>query len=267
VRALGPSKVLGVVLPEREGSVHSTRLAYSLAERCGVETVTEDISPMLESSGCYRRRDAVIRRIFPQYAPGWKSKISLPGSLLDQDQLDIFSLTVVDLQGNGYQKFITPSESRLILAALKFKQRARMSMLYYHAECRDSAVIGSANKNEHELGFFVKYGDGGVDVSPVEHLFKSQVYQLARYLGIPEEIQRLEPKVSEFSADCSQQELYFRLPFEMLDLIWAGYEQGVAPQALSEILNLSVEQVDGVIQDIIRKQRTTEYLRRMPLRL
>jgi len=72
------------------------------------------------------------------------------------------------------------------------KQRMRMAMAY-HAELRNYAVVGIANKNEHGLGFFVKHGDWGVDVSPIVHLFKTQVYQLAKYLDVPEEIQKRTP--------------------------------------------------------------------------
>jgi NAD+ synthase len=96
-----------------------------------------------------------------------------------------------------------------IVAASNLKQRTRMSTLYYHAEMRNYAVIGTANKNEHDQGFFVKYGDGGVDIQPIAHLFKTQVYQLARYLGVPEEIQQRPPTTDTYSASCTQEEFSF----------------------------------------------------------
>jgi NAD+ synthase len=139
-----------------------------------------------------------------------------------------------------------------------------MAMLYYHAELRNYAVVGSANKNEHDLGFFVKYGDGGVDLCPIAHLFKTQVYQLAGYLDVPTEIRTRIPTTDTYSAGGTQQEFFFRIPFDVLDLIWSGHEQGIPNEQTAAALDLSVEQVERVIADIIRKRRTTEYLRMPP---
>ena len=136
-----------------------------------------------------------------------------------------------------------------------------MSMLYYHAELRNYAVIGTPNKNEHLLGFFVKQGDGGTDISPISHLFKTQVYQLAQYLDVPEEIQRRTPTSDTYPGGSTQEEFFFRLPFDILDTIWFGFEHGVSNQEIAQGLNLSIEQVERVVADIVRKQRTTAYLR------
>lgn len=261
VRAFGPERVLGVLLPEKDSSPDSTRLAQLVADQLGVQTVTEVITAALEGFGCYQRRDEAIARVFPEYTPDWKAKITLPGNLLDQDTLNVFSLTVVSPEGRETSKRLPLREFYQIVAASNFKQRTRMAMLYYHAESRNYAVIGTPNKNEHDLGFFVKHGDGGVDVNPIVHLFKSQVYQLARYLGVPEEIQKRPPTTDTYSAGSTQEEFFFRVPFEILDLVWLGYERGVPHQEIAEALGLTVEQVKRVIADIVRKQRTTTYLR------
>ena len=261
VRALGAEKVLGVLLPEGESSPESTRLAHELARQYGFTTITEDISAALDGAGCYRRRDEAIRRIIPQFREGWKSKITLPGSLLDEDTLNIFYLTTVSQTGEEVRKRIPNKEFFQIVAASNFKQRTRMAMLYYHAELRNYAVLGTANKNEHDLGFFVKYGDGGVDVSPILHLFKSQVYQLGHRLEIPKEILERTPTSDTYSAGSTQEEFFFRLPFKILDLIWSGLEQGASVEIIAQTLELSVEQVERVIRDILQKKRTTEYLR------
>lgn len=261
VRAFGPSRVLAVLLPERESSPESAEIASRLTAQFGVETLTEDITGALEGAGCYRRRDEAVRRVFPDYGAGWKCKITLPGSLLDQETLNVFYLTVVSPDGQEARERIPAAEYYQIVAASNFKQRVRMAMLYYHAELRNYAVIGTANKNEHALGFFVKHGDGGVDTAPILHLFKSQVYQLAAHLGIPDEIRTRPPTSDTYSAGSTQEEFFFRLPFETLDVIWAGWEQGVAAEAIAAGLGLTPEQVQRVINDIIRKQRTTQYLR------
>jgi NAD+ synthase len=151
-----------------------------------------------------------------------------------------------------------------IVAATNLKQRSRMTTLYFHAEARQFAVIGTANKNEHAQGFFVKYGDGGVDIQPIAHLYKSQIYQLARHLGIPESIQQRTPTTDTYSAPCDQQEFFFRLPFETLDLIWHALDMGLPPAQVAGVMEMTEIQVQRVYDDIRRKQQTTQYLRMPP---
>lgn len=261
VQAFGAERVVGILLPEGESSPDSVTLAHQLAGHYGVQTVTEDISAALQGLGCYRRRDEAIARVFPDYGPGWKAKIVLPGNLLEQETLNVFSLTVISPGGQESCRRLPPREYYQIVAASNFKQRTRMAMLYYHAESRNYAVVGTPNKNEHDLGFFVKHGDGGVDVSPIAHLFKTQVYQLAHHLGVPEEIQKRTPTTDTYSAGSTQEEFFFRVPFEILDLVWLGFERGISAGRIAEVLSLSTEQVERVIADITRKQRTTAYLR------
>jgi NAD+ synthase len=264
-KAFGPDRVVGVLLPERDSSPESATLAHKVAAQFGVETVTEDITVALEGMGCYKRLFEAMSRVFPDYGPGWKAKITLPGSLLEKETLNIFSLSVTNSEGQTFTKRLPLAEYYQIVAASNFKQRTRMVMLYYHAELRNYAVIGTANKNEYDLGFFVKYGDGGVDVGPITHLFKSQVYQLARYVGVPEEIQQRTPTSDTYSGGSTQEEFFFRLPFKILDTIWRGYERGISYDIIADALGLKTEQVARVIQDISRKQRTTAYLRMVPL--
>jgi NAD+ synthase len=260
-RAFGSGRVLGVLLPEGESSPESADLAHLLADQFDVETVTEDLSAALAGAGCYARRDAAIRSVFPQFGPGWKSKISLPGNLLEQETLSVFSLTVMGPDGECLSQRL-PMEAYLhIVAASNFKQRLRMTMLYYHAERLNYAVVGTPNKNEHELGFFVKYGDGGVDISPIRHLFKSQVYQLGAHLGVPQAILSRTPTTDTYSAGSTQEEFFYRVPFEILDTVWHEHERGVPAEDIARTLKLSAEQVQRVIADIARKQRTTAYLR------
>lgn len=262
VRAFGPERVVALMLPEGESSPDSEMLAQLLADHYGLQTVIkEDISGALEGFGCYRRRNEAIQRLFPDFGAGWGAKIALPGNLLEQETLNIFHLTVTNPAGESFTKRLPPSEYYQIVAASNFKQRSRMAMLYYHAELRNYAVIGTPNKNEHLLGFFVKHGDGGTDISPIGHLFKTQVYQLARHLGVPEEIQRRTPTSDTYPGGSTQEEFFFRLPFDILDTIWYGYEQGVSNEDIAQGLDLTVVQVERVVNDIIRKQRTTAYLR------
>jgi NAD+ synthase len=266
VRAFGADRVVAVMMPEKDSDPESEILARGLAKHFGVDPILENITPVLDGFGCYPRRDDAIRRIFPEFdaAVGYKSKIVLPKKLLDEDTLNIFYLTIVTPDGEEKTQRLPPREYYQIVAASNFKQRARMAMLYYHAELNNYAVIGTANKNEHGQGFFVKYGDGGVDIQPIAHLFKTQVYQLAEYLDVPLDIRQRTPTTDTYSAHSTQEEFFFRLPFEIMDLLWAAQEQGLPIAEVASAMSLSEEQVQRAYKDFTRKQRTTEYLR-MPV--
>jgi NAD+ synthase len=261
VRALGADRVLAVLMPERESSPDSLTLAAEWANELGVEAVTEDITQALEAAGCYRRRDEAIASVAPGFAAGWKSKITLPTDLLEEDTLNVFTLTVVDPAGKETRHRIPPPAYHQIVAASNFKQRTRMAYLYYHAERRSLAVVGTANKDEHDLGFFVKYGDGGVDVAPIVHLHKIEVYALAESLGVPLDIRQRTPTSDTYSAGSTQEEFFFRLPFELLDPIWAADERGQSAAEIALAVGLETSQVERVLGDLRRKRRTTAYLR------
>lgn len=265
VKTFGNSKILGVMMPESDSNPESLVLARKLVKTFGVEYVVEDLTAALSGFGCYRRRDEAVKRVFPEYDATYKVKITLPKNILEKDTLNVFHLTIISPEGEEKTERIPVNEYLQIVAASNFKQRSRMSMLYYHAERLNYAVIGTANKNEHELGFFVKYGDGGADVKPIAHLFKTQIFQLAKYLGVPEEIQRRTPTTDTYSAEQTQEEFFFRLPFTVLDTIWFGWEKGVPSKEIAEVLKLKPSQVENVIHDIQRKKSTTEYLRMEPL--
>lgn len=267
VRAFGPQKVAAIIMPETDSQSESETLARQLARHYGVTPVLENITQVLQGFDCYTRRDDAIRRVYPQFDPaaGYKSKVVLPQNLLDGDTLNVFSLVIVDPQGRQVTRPLAPREFLQIMAASNFKQRTRMAMLYYHAELNNYAVIGTANKNEHDQGFFVKYGDGGVDVQSIAHLYKTQVYQLADYLGVPEAIRTRPPTTDTYSAPATQQEFFYRLPFETMDLLWFAQEHGVPIPEVARVMELTEAQVQRGFNDFIGKHRTTKYLRMPPL--
>ena len=267
VKAFGKDNVTAIMMPEKDSDPISERLARQLSEHFGVEPVLENITPVLEGFGCYPRRDEAIRRVFPEFdeSSGYKSKIVLPQNLLNEDTLNFFSLTIITPDGEERTKRLPLREYLQIVAASNFKQRTRMSMLYYHAEIRNYAVIGTAQKNEHDQGFFVKYGDGGADIQPLAHLYKTQVYQLAEYLGVPEEIRRRPPTTDTYSAHSTQEEFFFRLPFKTMDLLWFAKENNLPVDEVAQVMGLSEIQIQRVYSDLLRKQRTTEYLRMPPV--
>lgn len=266
-RAFGAERVVGVMMPEKESSQESIELASLVAEHYGVETVIEDITPALEGFGCYRRRDEAIKRLFPEFTSRWRARIVLPGSLLNHNTLNVFYLTVISPHGEEHTKRLPPDEYLQIVAASNFKQRTRMAFLYYHAESCNYAVVGTANKDEHDLGFFVKWGDGGIDVNPIVHLYKTQVFELARYLDVPKKIIQQTPTTDTYSAGSTQEEFFFRVPFEILDGVWSRSEVGTSTSQIAERVGLSMDQIQRVLDDIARKRRTTAYVRTPPIRL
>jgi len=265
VRAFGSKRVVGVMMPEKDSSYDSIVLARKVAEQFGVETAVEDMTGALIGFGCYDRRDEAIRRVFPEYDPSYKAKITLPQNVLDSDALNVFHLTIITPEGEERSKRLNLRDYLQVVAASNFKQRSRMAMLYYHAESRNYAVVGTPNKNEHDQGFFVKWGDGGYDVAPIRHLFKTQVYQLAEYLDVPLEIRQAIPTTDTYSAHSSQEEFFFRLPFEVMDLLWYAQEHDVPVAEVAPEMGLTEEQVRRAFSDLKRKLRTTGYLRMVPL--
>jgi len=266
VRAFGADRVTALMMPERDSDPLSQKLATALADQLGVKPVLEDITPTLTGFGCYRRRDEAVRRLFPEFDAdrGYRLKITLPPNLLDEGTLNVFSLTILTPDGRELSRPLPAADFLQIVAASNFKQRTRMSMLYYHAELRNYAVIGTANKDEHDQGFFVKYGDAGVDVKAIGHLYKTQVYQLAEHLGVPEAIRRRTPTSDTYSAPCDEQEFFFRLPFETMDLLWYAHENDVGVPEVARVMGLTDAQVQRAFADFERKRRTTVYLRMPP---
>lgn len=265
VRALGVENVLGVMMPETDSSPESEAFARKLAEKFAVKTLVEDITPALKGFNCYNRRDEAISNIIPDFNPeADKAKIVIKQKI-DQNIPPIFSVTVITPDEQEKNKLLPVKEYLQIVASSNFKQRCRMSMLYYHAERLHFAVIGTPNKHEVEQGFFVKYGDGGADVMPIAGLYKTQVYQLAEYLGIPQEIIDRTPTTDTYSAEQTQEEFFYQLPFKMMDLIWYGWENNYQQDEVALSLGKSEDEINNTYKNFERKRKTTEYLRRSPI--
>jgi NAD+ synthase len=267
VKAFGPERVVPLLLPDKDSDPISEDLARTLATHYGLTPVMEAITPALDGFACYARRDEAIARVFPEYDPeaGYKAKIVLPPGLLDEGTLNVFSLTIVTPDGREKSARLAPADLAQIVAASNFKQRTRMAMLYYHAELRNYAVVGTPNKNERDQGFFVKYGDGGYDLCPIAHLYKTQVYQLARHLEVPEAIQKRTPTTDTYSAPATQEEFFFRLPSETMDLLWYAQENQVPVEETAFAMDMSANQVRNAFDDFTRKSRNANYLRTAPL--
>ncbi len=262
-RAFGPDKVLGVLMPEADSSADTLALSNLAAGAAGIATVLEDITPVLEAVGCYRRRDEAFKRVIPDYGTGWRVKIVLP-SVIESDAFRIFSVVAEAPDGTVVRERLPLEEYLQVVAATNFKQRTRKMLEYYHADRLNYAVLGTPNRLEYDQGFFVKNGDGAADIKPIAHLYKSQVYQLAEALGVPAEIRSRPPTTDTYSMPQSQEEFYFSLPYDKMDLCLYAVNHGVGAAEVATALELQPEQVERVFQDIAAKRRVSRYLHASP---
>jgi len=258
-RALGKEKVLGLFMPEHHSADEALSLGRMVAAHFGIEAIVEDIAPALEGLGCYRRQVEAIRTIVPDYGDGWKCKLVLP-SILESDRLNVTRLTVQSPRGEVSTVRLTPGAYLQLVAATNYKQRVRKMTEYYHADRLNYAVAGTPNRLEYDQGFFVKQGDGNADFKPIAHLYKTQVYQLAQYLGVPEEIRRRPPTTDTFSMPQTQEEFYFALPYDRMDLCLYAVNHGVRAEEVAPAVELTPAQVERVFKDIEAKRRATRYL-------
>lgn len=266
VRALGPERVVVLLMPDRDSSEDSGRLGRLLAADLGVEAIEEDITPVLDAVGCYRRQEEAIRELYPDYGEGWRCKLSLP-PLLDTERLSLTKLTVEAPDGRRWTSRMSAATYLQIVAATNFKQRTRTMLEYYHADRLGYAVAGTPNMVETDQGFFVKQGDGTSDFTPIGGLYKSQVFALARHLGVPAEICERTPTTDTFSLPQTQEEFYFALPHRELDIcLWAA-DHDVPEAEVADALGLTVEQVGRVYRDLAAKRRAAAYLQRPPVRI
>ncbi len=264
VRALGKDRVLGLFMPERHSSPDSLQLGRLLAEHLGIRAVLEDIAPALEGAGCYARQQEAIRTVFPDYGPGWLSKITLP-SVVDADRLNVFQLVVQSPDGQSRSSRMPAAAYLQLVAATNFKQRIRKTIEYYHADRLNYAVAGTPNRLEYDQGFFVKQGDGAADFKPIAHLYKTQVYALAEFVGVPEPIRRRPPTTDTYSMSQTQEEFYFALPYDRMDLCLYARKYGVPAEQVGPVVGLTTAQVERVFRDIDAKRRATRYQHLAPL--
>jgi len=263
-RAFGPERVLVLLMPERDSASESAMLGRLLANKLGVPTILEELHEILDAAGCYRRQDEAIRSVFPEYGDGYRFKITLP-SILDGNRLNVSELTIESPKGERKTSRMSASAYLQMIAATNFKQRFRKLMEYYHADRLNYAVAGTPNRLEYDQGFFVKQGDGAADVKPIAHLYKSQVYALAEYLGVPDDIRRRPPTTDTFSLPQTQEEFYYALPYDKMDLCLYAHNHGVPAVEVAPAVGLTPDQVERVFKDIDQKRRTTKYLHARPL--
>ena len=262
--AFGPQRVLAVFMPERDSDPDSLRLGQLVAQRFGLPAVTKDIAGMLAASGCYARRDAAISSVIPEFGEGWTCKVVLDADMRARGY-NLSALVVRSPDGAEQRRRLPLDAYLAIIAATNMKQRTRKQIEYYHADRLNFAVAGTPNRLEYDQGFFVKNGDGAADVKPIAHLYKTQIYQLAEHLGVPEEIRRRPPTTDTWSMPQSQEEFYFSVDHTTMDLCLCALERGAPAHEAAEAAGLTAGQVEAVWKDIAAKRKVAAYLHAPPL--
>lgn len=258
VKAVGKNKVLGLLLPEHDSSSDSLEGGKLVTEHLDITYEVNDIGPVLEAIGCYRWRDEAIKAVFSDYQTEWKNKIVIAGG--KEGKINHFQLVVQSPGGETFEKRLGLKEYLQIVAATNYKQRLRKSVEYFHADRLNYAVVGTPNRLEYDQGFFVKNGDGSADIKPIAHLYKTQVYAIAKYLGLPEKVATALPTTDTYSMDQGQDEFYFSLSYEKMDIALWAYNENISTDELARLLKLSREQAAFIYKDIESKRRTTAHL-------
>jgi NAD+ synthase len=261
-RAVGSHRVFALLMPETDSSPESLEKGRTVCAAAGIESEVVDIAPALAALGCYRLRDEAIRKVFPSFVAGDRFKIAVGGDTAHADHVSYFSL-IAELSAEGNRRVTArmPVDVYLaIVAATNMKQRVRKLLEYSRADALNYAVIGTPNRLEYDQGFFVRGGDGLADVKPIAHLYKTQVFGMARWLGLPPVITEQMPSTDTYSLPQSQEEFYFRLPYGQMDLLLWAYVHRVPAESAAASLGLETKQVAWAYRDIEAKRRVADRL-------
>jgi len=258
VRALGARNVFGLLLPERESSAAALERGRLIASRLGIDYEVVDITQVLEALNCYRLRDEAIRSVVPGFGEGWKNKLVIAGGI--ETGISYFNLVVASPDGTTHEQRLPLHAYLQIVAATNFKQRVRKTLDYFHADRLNYAVIGTPNRLEYDQGFFVKLGDGAADIKPIAHLFKTQVFAMARSLGVPQEVCDAVPTTDTYTLAQGQDEFFFALPYPQMDLALWALDHGVAPGVLGQALGSDESHARRLYKSMESKRRAARYL-------
>ena len=264
VKSLGSENVFGLILPEKESSQKSESLAKSLAEHLNIETKKIDMTSILDAFGIYKIREDIVKKYFPPFNENCVYRLTVPQNAVITGGLRIPFLEIRD-EKNQIQKFrVSPSDFSTLTSATSVKHRTRMTMLYFFAEKNNLAVLGSTNKSEYIQGYFVKYGDGGVDLEPLQNLYKTQVYQLGTHLKIPETILSRKASPDTWSFEVSDEDFFYGVDYKTLDTLWCAKENNVSIDDMTKLVNLEKNQIENLISYLEKRWKSSLHMREMP---
>ena len=261
-KSIGSEKILGLILPEKESDVNSKNLALQIAEKYNIDTEIIDITNILESFGVYENKEKIVKEKFPNYNEKCKYRVVVPSKL--ENNIGMPFLEILDDENILHKLKISSFDFLNLTAATSIKHRVRMTMLYNYAEKNNFTVVGTTNKTEYLQGYFVKYGDGGSDIEPLVHLYKTQIYQIANFLKLPEEIINQDASPDVWSFKTSDEEFFYAVPYNIVDLILYGREKNLSINEITKFSNLRSEKIEKLIQFQNQKQNKSQTMREKP---
>ena len=242
-RAIGREKVLGVFLGERDSQKQSQQDAEIVANKLGIRLIKVNITKILSDIGIYKLEP---------------STFLIPRKIQERYVLDKYNLLTKSAGYSGTKNLQTNKENAFLMSLIgggseelkrgnaffRAKHRVRMVMWYYYAELYNYLVIGCCYKTEKLTGYFIKYGDSGSDVDVISPLYKTQVRQLAAYVGIPQRIidKAPSPDIMPGMTD----EFALQMEYEKLDLILYGVEHGVEKDLIKNEAHVTEQDIDYV---------------------
>ena len=261
VKALGPKKILGLTMFEKESNENNKSLIDKISKNHDIKIENIDITTILDSYGVYSNREEIVKNYFPNFNSDCKYRVVVPPNF---NSIGMPYLEVLDDKNKQYKLKITSSDFLSLTAATSIKHRVRMSLLYYHAEKNNLSVVGTTNKSEYLQGYFVKYGDGGSDIEPLVNLYKSQVYQIGDFLNIDHEIMINAASPDVWSYSTTDEEFFYTVPYDVVDLILYSRLNNLPISEIQKISNLSEEKIQSLIKFQNIKEQKSKHMRELP---
>ena len=265
VDALGHDRVFGLILPEKESSPSSRELGIDLCKALRIRYEEVPITPVLETFNIYSKKESLIRELFPQYDPKYHTtSLTRPPMIAAEEMINIPSLILLKNKEILGTKRLSAKQFFNVLSLQNVKQRTRMIVEYMHAEKMNYAVCGTTNKTELLMGFFVKYGDGGVDLEPIANCYKLQVYKLAELLNIDKRIIARAPSPDTWSHFTSDEEVSLRIPYDILDQLLYADEKHLSSDIVQKSTKLSKRQIEWAYTHIFSLKNAARILQVAP---
>ena len=255
-------QILGLIMPEKESDNSSKILAEKVSKKYNFRTEIIDITKILDSFGVYEMKEKIVREKFPEFTLKCKYRVVVPPK--SKNIIGIPFLEILDEDNQRHKLKISSSDFLTLTASTSIKHRVRMTSLYFHAEKNNFSVVGTTNKSEYQQGYFVKYGDGGSDIEPLVNMYKSQIYQLGKFLEVPNEILTSDASPDVWSFSTSDEEFFYTVPYDIVDLILYSRENKLSISDVQKISELKTEDIENLFQMQNIKQIKSQHMREVP---
>ena len=249
-------------MPEKESDNSSKILAEKVSKKYNFRTEIIDITKILDSFGVYEMKEKIVREKFPEFTLKCKYRVIVPPKL--KNIIGMPFLEILDENNQRHKLKISSSDFLTLTASTSIKHRVRMTSLYFHAEKNNFSVVGTTNKSEYQQGYFVKYGDGGSDIEPLVNMYKSQIYQLGKFLEVPNEILTSDASPDVWSFSTSDEEFFYTVPYHIVDLILYARENKLSINDVEKISELKKDDIENLFQMQNIKQIKSQHMREVP---